>query len=114
MAFDRKTYNAGWRAANRLRTRAYVKTYADKLRNDLLRIMGNRCVRCDFDDPRALQIDHVYGGGTYDRKTQQNSSRRAFDKKIEEFKRGELQLLCANCNWIKRAENNETRKKDAA
>lgn len=110
----RRQYAAAWREQNRVKMRAYVKAYADKLRSDLLNLMGNECVRCSFNDPRALQVDHVYGGGTYDRKVQQNSSRRAFNKKVEEFKRGELQLLCANCNWIKRAENDETRKKDAA
>lgn len=30
--------------------------------------------------------------------------------KIIENEEGKYQLLCANCNWIKRFENNETRK----
>ena len=59
------------------------------------------CKRCGFTDIRALQIDHVYGGG---HKKTHNAS--MLLKQIKENP-NDFQILCANCNWIKRVENNE-------
>ena len=71
--------------------------------------MGGKCLKCGFSDYRALQIDHINGGGYYERKKalSKNFNRRA----IRSVEAGEkkFQLLCANCNWIKRWKNNETR-----
>jgi hypothetical protein len=59
---------------------------------------------------RALQIDHVNGGGTKERKIYNGQNRYAIILKrlLENSK--EYQILCANCNWIKRYNNNENRK----
>lgn len=32
--------------------------------------LGGSCVKCSFLDSRALQIDHINGGGTQERKQQ--------------------------------------------
>ena len=81
----------------------YRTNLARKKRSAILEIMGGKCCRCGFDDVRALQIDHVNGGGSQERKTTWNvnilKSFLADEKKY--------QLLCANCNWIKRAERGE-------
>lgn len=69
----------------------------------LIEAMGGACERCGFSDPRALQIDHVGGGGA-------REPRARHGKKWAEYvlaHRDEFALLCANCNWIKRAENEE-------
>jgi hypothetical protein len=64
--------------------------------------LGNKCVRCGFSDLRALQIDHINGGG---RKELENTSRYKYHKKLLEISEEELfsnyQILCANCNQIK-------------
>lgn len=73
----------------------------------MLLLLGGVCVRCGFDDPRALQIDHVNGNGC---KTPFNNYNLA--AKMIRALPGSYQLLCANCNWIKRAERNEHRKAD--
>lgn len=74
---------------------------------------GGACVRCGFADPRALQLDHVNGNGSAERKT---GSIRSISHTKSEFSArrllarvhdGALQLLCANCNWIKREERGE-------
>lgn len=74
-----------------------------RLREHALSFLGGECVRCGFTDPRALQIDHVNGGGTREHRTIGNS---AVYRKVLAGEPG-YQLLCANCNWIKRAENDE-------
>ena len=83
------------------------KKWRDKIRSEVLCLLGNKCVRCGFSDIRALQIDHIYGCGNKERNSQRTSN---------QLKKGILshpekyQLLCANCNWIKRHENGENRK----
>lgn len=88
------------------------KRYCLKLRNITLEALGGKCVRCGFNDPRALQIDHINGGGSKERKKIKPSAS-GFNKIVlKSFLAGEnkYQLLCANCNWIKRVENKEHKK----
>lgn len=70
--------------------------------------LGGKCVKCGFKDVRALQIDHINGGGSQERK--ERDFKMNFHKHVlESFirKENKYQLLCANCNWIKRFENKE-------
>lgn len=67
-------------------------------------------MRCGFDDVRALQIDHVNGGGTKELKGGgAKLGAYYWNVVIKSVLNNEnkYQLLCANCNWIKRVENNE-------
>lgn len=86
----------------------YIREYLRKARNAVIEALGAKCVRCGFNDKRALQIDHINGGGSKERKERKFA--KEFNKHVlESFLRNEnkYQLLCANCNWIKRSENNE-------
>lgn len=70
--------------------------------------LGGVCSRCGFDDHRALQIDHVRGGGTAERRAQgTRNSRGIYRRILADAASGDYALLCANCNWIKRAELGE-------
>lgn len=82
--------------------------YYNAMRDKVFSVLGNACVRCGFSDKRALQIDHINGGGSQENR---NMSRHEFMKKVISVGRKEYQLLCANCNWIKRAENGENNKR---
>ena len=91
---------------DRSNERRRILNKRDKL--DLYDFLGNKCFHCDFSDPRALQIDHVNGGGKKELVTAGN--RGAYYRRVLRLlKEGskEYQLLCANCNWIKRHNNNE-------
>ncbi len=72
--------------------------------------LGHSCCRCGFADKRALQIDHVNGGGNKEHKEIRNGY--AFLKKVLFDTGGAYQILCANCNWIKRMERGENPKAD--
>lgn len=88
----------------------YQKEYLRKSRNAVLEALGGKCVICGFSDKRALQIDHINGGGSKERKKM--SFGMQFHRYVlSSFIKGEnkYQLLCANCNWIKRVENNEAK-----
>lgn len=85
-----------------MESRKKIRPMVKKMVFDFL---GGKCVRCGFTDIRALQIDHVNGGGKKELK--KNGSGISYYKKILLDKNRKYQLLCANCNWIKRYENEE-------
>jgi len=88
--------------------REYMREYNAEKRMAALNILGGKCVKCGFSDPRALQIDHINGGGHSERKKIRSTtiySKIISNYNVEKYK---YQLLCANCNWIKRYENNES------
>ena len=82
--------------------------YNVKYRMSVLEILGLSCIQCGFSDIRALQIDHVNGNGFKERKTERvtgNPYKVMLKKVIDGSK--DYQVLCANCNWIKKVENKE-------
>jgi hypothetical protein len=96
---------------SRNRQRAY--TAYKKLRQACLEILGGKCAKCGFDDPRALQVDHSQGGGTEERARVNKNGKKYLQgvvtyRNVVGGKHG-YQLLCANCNWIKKAEMGEHR-----
>lgn len=89
-------------------TAAYRKEYPRRERAAVIEAMGGKCIKCGISDTRVLQIDHINAGGSKERK--ERKFKYTFNKHVlVSFINGEnkYQLLCANCNWIKRAENNE-------
>lgn len=81
-----------------------------RLRIKALEMLGNKCIKCGFSDVRALQIDHINGGGWDARKKGITGYKLCGDV----LKNPSLyQCLCANCNWIKRYENHEVKTTDS-
>lgn len=68
------------------------------------------CVRCGFDDARALTIDHINNDGANHRKILNNKTGYHFYRwlKKNDYPKG-FQTLCCNCQSIKLAENREMR-----
>lgn len=87
-----------------------VRKYYAERRKEALQHLGNKCVRCGNTDPRVLQIDHVNGGGTSQRRTPSWNVYAELRKILDTIPGKIYQLLCANCNLIKKAERGETRK----
>lgn len=92
-----------WRERHPDRARQSWREQYTKLRVRVLEQYDNKCNRCGFVDSRALQIDHVYGGGNKEHAVIRNSG--VYRRALKQPK--EYQLLCANCNWIKKAERQE-------
>jgi len=86
------------------------RDYNITVKERLFQILGGaKCIRCGFSDKRALQFDHINGGGTQDKLKHAghlDRMRRYYLKHPEEARKN-LQVLCANCNWIKRIDNIE-------
>jgi|APSaa5957512493_1039668.scaffolds.fasta_scaffold329027_1 hypothetical protein len=78
-----------------------------KRRYELLDILGAKCA-CGYDDKRALQLDHINGGGNAQvNKLGSKSNVYKYYLENPEFIERDLQVLCANCNWIKRHTHKE-------
>lgn len=75
----------------------------------VLAAFGGKCATCGFSDPRALQIDHVNDDGYLDKWDRLDAVK--FKRMVlAEAHTGRYQILCANCNWIKRHEHERQRR----
>lgn len=70
------------------------------------------CQSCGFDNIKALSVDHKNGDGARHRRLTRTNSFYRWVKKSG-FP-DDLQILCMNCQFIKRYDNREFFKKDAA
>lgn len=82
------------------------------LRADAIEKYGGKCASCGFSDWRALHFDHVNGGGAAERRLAAGS-KQSYLRLILNDIAGKFQLLCSNCNMIKRCEKNEHVSKSA-
>lgn len=82
------------------------KNFLTRWKSRVYQLLGNKCSNCGFSDIRALQIDHVNGGGSNKERNRNSSYYKKVAKSIEKNEK-EFQILCANCNWIKRWEKGE-------
>lgn len=83
-----------------------------KYRTLVFDTLGRKCNECSFSDVRALQIDHVNGDGFKEKvegKRRATNYFKIYNSLLNSENR--FQVLCANCNWIKRHENNEQSKR---
>ena len=73
-----------------------------KVRLQALAAFGHECLGCGCSDGRVLQIDHIQGDGGAERRRYRGVSYYYHILKDPDPKR--YQVLCANCNIIKREE----------
>lgn len=87
-------------------TNEHTQRSAAARRDACIDTMGAVCVHCGFDrDRRALQIDHVHGGGSSETRLLGSNTKKFYDKVLANP--ADYQILCANCNTIKRVECGE-------
>ncbi len=84
---------------------------AQDLRKEVINLLGGKCsnpaclVPGGCSDIRCLQIDHIGGLENGSRKSHIRMYFEILDNPDVTCKK--YQLLCANCNWIKRVEKHE-------
>jgi hypothetical protein len=91
----------------------YIETHKKTLLNKKIQAMqilgGVICKKCGYNDNRALQFDHISGGGRLEKRTNNLTTTGIIRKIIrnpdEAIKK--YQVLCANCNTIKITEKKE-------
>lgn len=103
---SRREYHRRWyqkhKGTERQRSAQAGRDFYWKIRNAVFDKLGGKCSRCGFEDRRALQIDHINGGGKKEIKRGWQWVKKALDENNQDY-----QILCANCNWIKRHERGE-------
>ncbi len=107
-----KATNERWRLSHSLEWKAIEskrnkKRYREYQRRVFFHYSNGtmRCVSCGFDDIRALSIDHINGGGEEERR-KHGGSHEYLWLINHKFPSG-IQILCMNCQFIKRHEENE-------
>jgi hypothetical protein len=103
------------------RTLAYEKAHPEQRKETVKRYWYNKrmrvftalggasCRGCGFSDWRALQIDHINGGGK--KHIESFTSTATYHRYVHDNPT-EFQVLCANCNSIKRHTNKENNWRD--
>lgn len=97
-----------WKANNRDVHREAQRQHRYEVRREILDLLGGQvCKHCEYSrDWRALQVDHINGGGKHDVRTSGGNTNLWASRNwiIEHPNDARLiyQVLCANCNWIKR------------
>lgn len=99
-------YKKRWYHAHPEQARIAKEKSDTKLRLAVIRALGSECKHCGNTDIRCLQIDHIDGGGHQERKA---IGHRGICRKILKGNIKKYQLLCANCNWIKKWKRGEHR-----
>ena len=83
-----------------------------KYKEKIFSILGGKtCVECGFSDERALAFDHIHDDGNLDRNFNKTSlSLPKYARNIE-LTKNKLQVMCFNCNSIKRYISGDLSKK---
>jgi hypothetical protein len=84
------------------------KDYYKVWRLRALALYEDKCARCGITDERVLDFDHIIAYST-DKNQERNSYNIHRGLVDGEIPKSEYQVLCRNCNHIKRLENNENR-----
>lgn len=108
MGYNSKEKKKEWRSKNPEKLRVYENRSTARAKSILLGILGDKCKKCGIDDPRVLQIDHMNGKGNQMRMSGVRGTRKLLAY-VRKHGASGFQVLCANCNWIKRYENNEAK-----
>lgn len=108
---EAKTYRKKWHEEHSEEEKARSKKYREEYRKKIFLLLGNKCANhqknygCDCADIRVLQIDHINGGGKKELKLFVGHLKKYYENILQHPEN--YQILCANCNWIKKVENNE-------
>jgi len=103
----RREYQKKYTLIHKGKRLAVSKTWAKRDKIEVINFYSNSkncCTLCGFGDLRALSIDHIGGGGCQHRMEIKIPIYRWLIK--TGFPSG-YQVLCMNCQFIKRVENKE-------
>ena len=98
-----KSFNSIKKEKIKTKEQIEKKKAYDKLKKQVHKLLGNQCKRCKIKDRIVLQVDHINGGGTQERKGCNSLTR--YKKVLANPSK--YQLLCANCNIRKKHLNKE-------
>jgi len=103
-----------YRNSHKQQLRKYAQRRSREIKLDVLSHYSKNggepvCTRCGFSDIRALSIDHILGGGSYHRRLYSKTGKQFYRFLKKEGYPNGYQVLCMNCQFIKRHEKEEWR-----
>lgn len=106
-----REWHRDWRKANPERVKQIHIEEVTRLRSEVLTYYGGgklACVRCGFDNIKALSIDHINGDGSKGVGWKKRKAGKSFYRLLRRqgYPKG-YQTLCMNCQYLKRFENKE-------
>ena len=120
--YSRAYYLKNRERCNAATRRSYQKHKVERRRHDNARRRETRievlayyggdklaCVKCGFNDGRALSIDHIAGGGKQAERDRRGTALAPW-LKYRGYPEG-YQTLCMNCQFIKKIEEKEQLRK---
>ena len=116
--YHRKSYKDSWYltsrknySKNQIKLREYQKELRKINKEKVIKHYSNntmKCCHCGNSDLRVLSIDHINGNG-YEHRKKVHSGSPFYQWIIQnDYPKG-FQVLCMNCQFIKRYENGEIR-----
>ncbi len=82
--------------------------YRNRRRERIHKLLGNKCAHCGNDDPRTFQVDHINANHGLDQDDPGRGGQNMYLRILNgTYPVEDFQLLCANCNQIKKWENEE-------
>lgn len=79
--------------------RQWRKKRAEKAKQKLLGMYGNKCACCGESKCEFLTLDHINGDGHDHRMEVSRSSYRIHEDACKEYRPDLFRILCMNCNW---------------
>jgi len=109
-----KVYNERYYNSHREQCYQRAKEYNTRLKYEVLSHYSKGipvCINCGYKDIRALSVDHINGDGNEQRKALRTIGRSNLYSwlKGNNYPEG-YQVLCMNCQFIKREERDELRR----
>ena len=94
-----KAYQRNWEKENREKRNAGQRRYYNSLRKRVLDLMGGKCIYCGCDEYKALEINHINGGGYQERMLRGSRSKQFYlDIVAGRRQLKDLELTCGVCN----------------
>jgi len=102
-----RMYQREWVKRKRERTKEIRRKYRQRLRKRVIDKLGGKCVICECDEYKVLEINHINGGGRKEYKERFGNSQKRYHLAILNGKRrsDDLEIRCIVCNALHRAKD---------
>jgi hypothetical protein len=92
----KREYQREWTRRNRKSQREYVR----RLRLRVIEKLGGKCINCGCDNPEALEMNHINGGGAKEYRERHGACQKTLYFEILSDKRNDIELTCKVCNAL--------------
>lgn len=92
----KRKYDREWKKENREKQKLYVR----ELRLKVIAYLGGKCVNCGCDNPEALEMNHINGGGKKEYKVKHGACQKSLYYNILAGRRKDIELTCKVCNSL--------------